>query len=138
MTDKNGHFIFAGLDAGRYILQAYANDYVRQTYGQRNPNSPGTPIVLTDGQHVTDVVFEITPTGTITGRIYDTDNMPMPNADVVLQRSAYDANGQRTLQVVQQARTNDLGEYRVLGDTWQVSTACGFHRSADAIEQKSQ
>jgi len=55
----------------------------------------------------------MTPAATITGRVYDSDNMPIANAEVILQRSAYDPNGQRTLQAVQQARTNDLGEYRL-------------------------
>jgi protocatechuate 3,4-dioxygenase beta subunit len=112
-TDKDGHFSFGNLDAGPYTLQVYANGYVRQTYGQKAQNQPGTPIVLNAGQQKKDVLFEVTPTGTITGRIFDFDNVPLPDADVVLERFSYDGNGERTPQVVQQARTNDLGEYRL-------------------------
>jgi len=112
-TGKDGRFVFAGLAAGRYSLSAFANGYVRQSYGQKSPNQPGTTIALNAEQNLKDVVFDMVPAGTITGRIYDLDNIPLPGADVVLQRFAYDANGQRTMQIVQQARTNDLGEYRL-------------------------
>lgn len=60
-----------------------------------------------------DANFELTATAVITGRVYDFDNMPLAGADVVLQRYAYDANGQKNMQMVQQARTHDLGEYRM-------------------------
>jgi hypothetical protein len=112
-TGKDGRFVFAGLAAGRYSLSAFANGYVRQSYGQKSPNQPGTTISLNTEQELKDILFDMVPTGTITGRIYDLDNTLLPGADVVLQRFAYDANGQRTMQVVQQARTNDLGEYRL-------------------------
>ena len=90
-----------------------APSYARQAYGQKTPNGPATPIVLAAGQQMKDVLFEMAPTSTVTGRVYDFDNMPLPNADVILQKMGYDANGRRTLQPVQQARTNDLGEYRL-------------------------
>jgi carboxypeptidase family protein len=112
-TGKDGRFVFAGLAAGRYSLSAFANGYVRQSYGQKGPNQPGTTISLNVDQELKDITFDMVPTGTITGRIYDLDNTPLPGADVVLQRFAYDGNGQKTMQVVQQARTNDLGEYRL-------------------------
>jgi hypothetical protein len=112
-TDRSGHFVFANLPAGRYNLTAFANGYVRMGYGQKAQNLPGTPIMLQAGEEVKDILFEMDPTGTISGRIYDFDNLPLPSADVTLQKSAYDAGGQRTLQTVQQARTNDLGEYRL-------------------------
>jgi hypothetical protein len=112
-TGKDGRFVFAGLAAGRYSLSATANGFVRQGYGQKSPNQPGTTISLNAKQELKDILFDMVPTGTITGRIHDLDNTPLPGADVVLQRFAYDANGQRTMQIVQQARTNDLGEYRL-------------------------
>lgn len=112
-TDKYGHFEFTDLPAGRYTLTAFANSYVRLVYGQKAQNLPATPIVLTAGQQVKDLLFEMTPTSTISGRIYDFDNMPMPGADVFLQKPAYDQNGQKMLQTIQQVRTNDLGEYRL-------------------------
>jgi Carboxypeptidase regulatory-like domain len=113
ITDRSGHFVFANLPPGRYNLTAFANGYVRMGYSQKAQNLPGTPILLQAGEEVKDVLFEMDPTGTITGRIYDFDNLPLPSADVTLQKSAYDPSGQRTLQTVQQTRTNDLGEYRL-------------------------
>src|SRR4051812_36963172 len=42
-TDKSGHFVISGLDGGRYQLAAFADGYVRASYGQKGPNLPGTP-----------------------------------------------------------------------------------------------
>jgi protocatechuate 3,4-dioxygenase beta subunit len=112
-SDTYGRFTFTGLEPGRYSLTAFANNYARLAYGQKTPNGPPTPIVLAAGQQVKDLLFDMTPTAIVTGRVYDFNNVPLANADVVLQKRAYDETGQRTLQTVQQARTNDLGEYRL-------------------------
>jgi hypothetical protein len=59
-----------------------------------------------------DVVLQLVPAGTITGRITDIDGEALPNVNVQALRYVY-REGERVLQSVQQARTNDLGEYRL-------------------------
>src|SRR5262249_9240456 len=48
-----------------------------------------------------------------TGRVTDAAGEPLAGITVQLQRSVYDAQGKRTFQGVVNARTNDLGEYRL-------------------------
>src|ERR1041385_1845687 len=37
-TEKDGHFSFTNLEAGKYSLVTYANSYVHQSYGQKTDN----------------------------------------------------------------------------------------------------
>jgi len=113
MTDDKGTFTFRGLDEGAYTVQAQADGYVAQTYGQRFPNGPGTPITLTAGETRKDVTISVTPAANISGRIRDTSGQPVINVPVQLLRRSYDFNGQRTYQAVGAAQTNDRGEYRM-------------------------
>src|SRR5204863_188047 len=52
------------------------------------------------------------PAGTISGRVFDRDGEPLANVTVEALKYSYQ-EGQRVLNGVQTARTNDLGEYRL-------------------------
>jgi hypothetical protein len=52
------------------------------------------------------------PAGTISGRVYDRDGEPLANVSVEALKYSYQ-EGQRVMNGVQTARTNDLGEYRL-------------------------
>jgi protocatechuate 3,4-dioxygenase beta subunit len=111
-TESGGRFAFQNLEPGEYRLSVTRNGYVRSEYGQRSLNRPGLPLTVNAGQKVSDVVLQIVPAGTIAGRIYDRDGEPLPNVNVQAMRYVY-REGSRILTSVQQARTNDLGEYRL-------------------------
>jgi carboxypeptidase family protein len=111
-TATDGRFSFQNLDAGPYRLSATRSGFVRMEYGARTPNRPGLPINLSPGQRLTDVVLQVMPAGTISGRVFDRDGEPMANVNVEALKYSYQ-EGQRVLNVVQTARTNDLGEYRL-------------------------
>jgi len=113
MTDDQGRFQIKDLDPGTYRLYAARNGYSRMEYGQKLMYRPGTVLNITAGQNMKDVVFRLTPAGTITGRIVDDQGEPLPGLTVQVLRSTYDANGKRTLQPAGTAKTNDLGEYRL-------------------------
>src|SRR5262249_18066452 len=81
-------------------------------YGARSPSRPGLPITLSPGQRLTNIVLQLMPAGTITGRVFDRDGEPLANVNVEALKYSYQ-EGQRVLNVVQAARTNDLGEYRL-------------------------
>jgi hypothetical protein len=81
-------------------------------YGARTPNRPGLPLTVNAGQAVPNVVVAIMPAGTIAGRVFDRDGEALANVMVEALKYVYQ-EGQRTLNVVQTARTNDLGEYRL-------------------------
>lgn len=111
-TTSSGQFVFQNIDPGQYRLVATRNGYVRMEFGARAPNRPGLPITLTPGQKMTQVVLQLMPAGTIAGRIYDRDGEPLANAIVQALKYSY-REGERVMNSVQQARTNDLGEYRL-------------------------
>ena len=111
-TATGGQFSFQNLDPGQYRLSVTRSGFVRMEYGARSPNRPGLPLTLSPGQRLTDIVVQIMPAGTISGRVFDRDGEPMANVNVEALKYSYQ-EGQRVLNVVQTARTNDLGEYRL-------------------------
>src|SRR5262245_21432574 len=111
-TTTGGQFSFQNLEPGQYRLAATRGGYVRMEYGARSPNRPGLPITLSPGQRLTNIILQLMPAGTITGRVFDRDGEPLANVNVEALKYSYQ-EGQRVMNVVQTARTNDLGEYRL-------------------------
>src|SRR6185369_13622788 len=111
-TTTGGQFAFQNLDPGQYRLSATRSGYVRMEYGARTPNKQGLPITVNPGQKLADIILQLMPAGTITGRVFDRDGEPLANVNVEALKYSYQ-EGQRVMNVVQSARTNDLGEYRL-------------------------
>jgi protocatechuate 3,4-dioxygenase beta subunit len=111
-TTAGGQFAFQNLEPGQYRLSATRSGYVRMEYGARSPSRPGLPLTVNAGQRVTDVVLQLMPAGTISGRVFDRDGEALANVTVEALKYSYQ-EGQRVMNVVQTARTNDLGEYRL-------------------------
>jgi len=111
-STTGGQFSFQNLEPGQYRLAATRAGYVRMEYGARSPSRPGLPITLSPGQRLTNIVLQLMPAGTITGRVFDRDGEPLANVNVEALKYSYQ-EGQRIMNVVQTARTNDLGEYRL-------------------------
>jgi hypothetical protein len=107
VTKEDGKFSFKGIDpfAHTYRLIFSANGYVRREYG--------SALDLSAGQALTGLVVRLTPTGSVTGRLQDSDNKPLSGVRVDLLKPGYDASGKRVLRKFGTARTNDLGEYRL-------------------------
>jgi hypothetical protein len=61
-----------------------------------------------------DIELRLTPYGVLTGRIVDADGEPVEGAEVQFLRFQY-VNGKKVLAAMDQASTNDLGEYRKYG-----------------------
>jgi beta-lactamase regulating signal transducer with metallopeptidase domain len=111
-TDENGRFTFSGIKPGRYRLSSNRNGYIRGEYGQRQPGSLGTAIVVKGGQVTKDLRLVLIPTGAITGRVNDAANEPFRNATIRAFKYVY-RDGKRVLSQVQEAKSNDIGEYRL-------------------------
>jgi hypothetical protein len=111
-TTTMGQYSFQNLDPGQYRLSATRSGYVRMEYGARTPNRSGLPLTLSAGQNLKDVVLQLMPAGTISGRVYDRDGEPLANVTVEALKYSYQ-EGQRVMNVVQTARTDDRGEYRL-------------------------
>ncbi|MGO8731836.1 MAG: collagen binding domain-containing protein [Terriglobia bacterium] len=113
-SDSMGRFEVKNLDPGRYRLSVQHNGYVRQEYGQTKPGGSGSYLTLSPGQKVSDITIQLIPAAVITGHVYDENGDPVQGAQVSALRPVY-GNGQRELAHSGEARTNDLGEYRVYG-----------------------
>ncbi len=112
-TDASGRFSFLKVPPGEYRLQASRQGpYIPAEYGQRNQGERGTPITIGPGQKITGIRLELAPTGSISGRILDSDGEPLGRAEVQALQSLYQ-DGHRGLKPVQTVLTNDLGEYRL-------------------------
>jgi protocatechuate 3,4-dioxygenase beta subunit len=112
LTGGDGKFLISNIPPGRYRLFASRDGYMRAEYGQTRTGRPGLPLSLAPRQELKDVALVLTPTGTISGRVFDRFGEPVSNANVQALKYYY-LEGKRGLTVVQTARTNDLGEYRL-------------------------
>jgi protocatechuate 3,4-dioxygenase beta subunit len=112
-SDRNGRFIFQNVVPGDYRLIATRDGgYVPAEYGQRSPTGQGINFEIAAGQKMTGIQLALSPTGSITGRVYDRDGEPLGKAHVMALRPVY-KNGERTLTIVQSVETDDRGEYRL-------------------------
>jgi hypothetical protein len=118
-TDDNGAFTFGGLPAGRFEVQAFKHAYLRASYGASRPDRSGTPVVVKDGEAITNLTMTIVRGGVITGVVRDTRGRPVPGMNVRVLRLGYNSlTGERTLGVPSGATvgvTDDRGEYRAFG-----------------------
>ena len=115
LSDAAGRFVLTDLEPGRYRLYVGRNGYVRQEYGQRQPNSPGTILTLAPGQRLRDLVFKLIPAAVIAGRVYDEDGEPVPGARMEALQYRYNRQNRRELAPMRFATSNDRGEYRLFG-----------------------
>src|SRR5260370_31666651 len=93
-------------------MAAAHNGFVTLRYGKKKPTDPGANLSLAAGQKITDLVFKLPRTASITGRVMDEDGQPLPNVDVKVYQAS-SRSGKSQLGAVGGASTNDLGEYRI-------------------------
>jgi carboxypeptidase family protein len=112
-TDSDGKYELKDLPAGRYNLSASKGGYVQIAWGQQQPNEPGKPLEILNGQTVERVDFTLSRGAVITGRIVDEFGDPLSNIQVAAVRSQV-VNGQRRMMPVGRSfSTDDLGEFRM-------------------------
>jgi hypothetical protein len=111
-TDDQGHFVFSGLEAGRYQLSAERQGFLRQNYGARKNSGGSTPLALGQDQHLKDIVFKLSPQSVITGKVLDEDGEPVANLQVRAMKRLYQG-GKKQWSAVGNGTTSDIGEYRV-------------------------
>ena len=133
---RDGTFSLTNLKQGTGTLGAIALGYVSAVYEGSGPG----PLVWAANQRLTNIRIELSPAGTITGRVVNQRGDPTSNIAVQAVQLSYQ-NGKRTWRVVESRPTNDLGEYRlfwlnpgpyyirtVQGDTVETSVNAGPRR----------
>jgi hypothetical protein len=115
-SGNEGQFNIPGLPAGRYSVVVTRAGYIRFVYGQRAPNEPAGIIEVRDGQRLEDIRVEMIPTGVISGRVFSPEGERQGDVTVRALKATY-RDGQRSMSIVKEAQTNDLGEYRLAGLT---------------------
>jgi len=114
VSDGSGRFRIQGLVPGSYRLFFEHDGFLRAEYGQRSSGKAGVPLELDAGKDATGITVPLIATGAIYGRILNASNDAVINATVKALKPTYQ-NGERILQAVQSAKTDDRGEYRLFG-----------------------
>lgn len=96
-TNDRGHFTFPKVPPGTYRLRAEHDDFMRSEL------SP--PVTVEAGGAARNLTISVIPTAVISGIVLDESGVPAGKVNV---RAL-------TTRVVAEARTNDLGEYRLFG-----------------------
>ena len=134
LTDAEGRFELAGLEAGEYRLNAGAERYLTMDLGGRpdvGMSSSTQPVILKDGEQFVKADFKLPRGGAIEGTLVDEFGDSAPGLAVQLARLQY-AGGRRRLMPVggpgQTRLTDDKGRFRVHGlapGTYYVSALSG-------------
>ena len=111
-TAADGKFSFKQVRAGNWCIgAAKAGGALSPVeYRQRGYKSRGIAIPIADNQQVQDIRLMMPRTGTITGRVIDSDGEPMSHARVQAMEAFYQ-NGQKRLYTLNVVQTNDQGEF---------------------------
>jgi hypothetical protein len=112
VTAQDGRFSFDNVKPGEYRLIAVrSGGWVPGEFGQRSATGVGISFQVSPGQQMRGVQLVLTPTGSISGRVYDRDG-PAGRLQVQALRPIY-RGGQRALTIVQSVQTDGRGEYRL-------------------------
>src|SRR5262249_26336670 len=114
-TAMDGRSELAELPAGRYTIRVTRSGYIPLNYGQRRPLEQGKPLQLMDRQAIDNVDFSLPKGGVIRGQIVDELNEPVADVPVLAMRSMCWQGRRRTVPVGGLTRTDDAGEYRIVG-----------------------
>jgi len=107
VTDNTGHFQLSGLREGRAFVTI-----MKPGFG--DADTPQTNAVQV-GKDATAVVLKIAPSAVISGRVTTIDEQPLEGFQVHLIAKRNVAGHATWMDVPNQARTNDEGEYRISG-----------------------
>jgi hypothetical protein len=102
-TDANGRFAFSGLPSGRYRVSVTRDGYQRKS----------ASIELATGQQRSDIVMALDLAPTLFGHVRDPYNIPIANVVVEAIKVVYGPRGDRSVESVESALTDDQGEYHL-------------------------
>ncbi len=113
-TDETGAFSFSNVAPGRYTITAQRDGYLPLSAGRIGDNKMPPIFSVNSGETIGSLVFRLTPSGVISGKVKFDDAEPAVNVAIQLYRSYYE-RGRHGYSAAASARTDDRGEYRVHG-----------------------
>jgi hypothetical protein len=113
-TDRNGRFVFTGLDAGNYEIRATKNGYAASDWAYETRATELVPVAA--GQQVKGVALKLASAAILTGTVRNPAGEPVQGANVrVLRRSYRESTRPHFIFCPGGAQTDDRGEYRIAG-----------------------
>ena len=110
ITEEDGGFLFAGVDASKYSLEALRRGFVPGGFDQHGSFS--TAIVTGAGLDTEHLVFRLTPQSYIVGQVLDENSDPVRGANVRLYREDRE-DGVNHIVPSRPSTTDDLGMYEL-------------------------
>lgn len=95
ITDTAGRFVFAELDAGGYGLDARRDGFEFRYYRLKGQGLMSPSVTLMPGDQKRDILINMTPLGSISGRVIDDDGDPIRWVQVSLMVYQYINGRQR-------------------------------------------
>ncbi len=114
-TNGQGIYEVKDLPAGRYTITATRSGYLVLRYGQRRPREAGRPVQLADGETIEHIDFALPRMAVIAGRVADEIGEPAANVTVFPMQMRYFRGKRRLVPLGSGARTDDTGQYRLIG-----------------------
>ena len=111
-SGPDGRFTFEKVRSGNWCIGAAkaGGSLSPAEYRQRGYKGRGLAIPIADNQQVQDIRLMMPPTGSISGRVLDSDGEPMGHARVNVMEAFYQ-EGRKRLYALNVVQTNDLGEF---------------------------
>jgi hypothetical protein len=114
-TNPQGTFEFTELPAGRYTISVSRNGHLSLQYGQRRPGEPPKPLQIVEGQVLERLDFSLPRAGVISGRVTDETGDAYAGVGVWPMQAQFFQGRKRLVPVGPQQRTDDTGQYRLVG-----------------------
>jgi hypothetical protein len=111
-SGQDGRFSFKQVRSGNWCIGAAkaGGAFSPAEYRQRGYKSRGIAVPVADNQQVQGIQLALPRTGSISGRVFDSDGEPMAHARVQAMEAFYQ-NGQKRLYTLNVVQTNDQGEF---------------------------
>lgn len=110
-TNGTGQFSFIDVPPGNRTITAQLDGYFSPSPNGSYGTSGRTSVTVVS-QQIADARIGLIPGGTISGRVYDANGMPTPDAQVQAMRFGYQ-DGVAGVQQTTAKTTDDRGEFRI-------------------------